>query len=256
MKATNYFHTEGVILKRQTYKESSILCRCLTREMGIIPIISTGAMKENSKNSGLIEPFNNLRLDLYRSANASIYTLCSAVLIERFMKEMSYQDSLLLNAAAELMLQVDFPGNDSHLFYQLFCSFCSHYYSASHHHFLLFLRFVFRLFEYLGIPFGTRCIKCDEIEVNSYNTDDDGLLCKKCCDIIREETSNYNLDKTINIDEQTAYVLKKLYCLNELKNYELADEIVVDSIKIILIHMNKSFHKNFHLTSLTDYRVT
>ena len=65
--------TQGVVLKYIKYKESSIICKIFTRQLGVQSFILNGIRTKSSKNKiALLQPLSLLDLVIYNSENSTI----------------------------------------------------------------------------------------------------------------------------------------------------------------------------------------
>jgi DNA repair protein RecO len=242
----NYYYTEGIVLKRQPYRESSLLCRVLTKDFGLVSIMATGALKEKSGFTGLLEQFNTLQLDLYRTPRGEIFNLRSAQLLNRSRERMNYQKTLLVNAAIELLLQSDFALGEGEEFYLLLSEYLNYLEKTEYHPFLIFLRYINRFLILIGIPFNAVCIKCNRKEFSYFFPQEDGFLCSSCYRPVLSE----NL---LRLQDDTVDLLLNIFNLPVIEEQQINRESVEEIKNILLIHLTNHFNKPFHLNSLKDY---
>jgi recombinational DNA repair protein (RecF pathway) len=288
----SYYLTEGIILKRQQYRETSLLCRCATKDLGIIGIIASGVNKDKSRLTGFFEPFSHLQLELHRTPRAELYNLRGVSLIRNYLRpdldctkeekqdasrrlssvtevqtvnepteislakkpgsareknRIDYQDTLLLNAAAELLLQSEFAIGESQDFFTLLCGYLNYYPSSQYRPFYVFLRFVFRFLDLLGISLNASCFRCTDSSFIYFYPQADGFICEKCRDGIFPE----NL---IRLGKETVEVLGNIYHLAAVKDREITRQTVEEIRNVIIIHLANHYNKRFHLHSLNDYQ--
>lgn len=74
------YKSEGIILKRWSYKDADRLLRILTRDYGKLTARAISARKANSKLAGHIEPL--IRADLFFAASKSIDILAGSVILD------------------------------------------------------------------------------------------------------------------------------------------------------------------------------
>ena len=67
-------NTNGIVLNRMKYKNSSLIARIFTQDSGKISIIMNGAGKRKGNISGIIEPPNIIQLDYYQRKLKSLQT--------------------------------------------------------------------------------------------------------------------------------------------------------------------------------------
>jgi DNA repair protein RecO len=242
----NYFVTEGVIIKRQPYRENGILCRCLTMERGVISLIASGVYKERSNFSGVFEPFNRLQLHLYSSEKSELHNVKEGNLIESYLVGIPFNKNVVVSAAGELILQIDYAPGDSAAYYELLVNFCSFIRNTSHHPIAVFLRFVLRLFLYLGIPLSFSCAECDQKTIKSYSHKHHGFVCIRC-------EKKVVHDEYIDLSDQTRELLSGINDLNALSGDLVTKSVANELSEIILRHLGYCFDKRFYLRSLKSF---
>jgi DNA repair protein RecO len=218
----------------------------LTSEFGLVTIIATGAIKEKSSFTGLLEPFNQLHLELYRTPRSEIYNLKSAGLIKIHSEKVSYKTLILMNAAVELFLQVEFTVGDDAKFYQLLQNYLIYLKESSYNQFLLFVRLVLRLLQYIGIPLELACQKCGAGKVTYFSPHEDGFLCDECHNPLQTEY-------LLVVESSSVATLQKAYRLKDDTSDAISREVVTDFRRILLTHLENHFNKKFRLNSLEDY---
>ncbi len=246
-EAANHYRTEGIILKRQPYRESSLLCRCLTKDYGIISIIASGVQKEKSPLTGAFEPFSQLQMELYRTPKTDIFNLRSASLIKVHLNGLKYRESLLIHAAGELLLQNDIIAGESEHYYQLLVDYLNYLPETDYHPFHVFMRFVYRYMDFLGISLQMECIRCRKIDFRYYFPQEDGFLCDKC---YLPALS----DNLLELQTESVTILMNIYNLKDIQSIMFDKQTVDEISKVILIHLANHFNKKFHLNSLKDYK--
>lgn len=78
------YKSEGIILKRWSYKDADRLLRILTRDYGKLTARAISARKANSKLAGHIEPF--ICADLFFAASKSIDILAGSVILNAHVR--------------------------------------------------------------------------------------------------------------------------------------------------------------------------
>ncbi len=255
--------TQGIILKRKIYRETSVLFHCLSEQFGNITVIAAGSYKEKSHFTGFLEPFNLLNLELYKNTKSEIYNLRNAGLIETYLNHLEYQKSLMIYAAGELMLQIDSPQDDGPDLFKLLITYCHYVNSSEFHPYYIFLRYILRLFTMMGIPIEQNCIQCGNERIINYDLNKNGFICHRCLkktnikseplSSVAESRSGYNEYETnIELSPETSYTLRNINNLNVLLDYPLQKSTIRETKAIILMHLVTLFHKQFHLNSLRD----
>lgn len=85
--STNYYGTDGLIMKKMPFAEADFLVRVLTRDFGKVDILAKGARKSVSKLNLHLDILNHARLSFVKNGDAAgnrIPTLTDAEVISRF----------------------------------------------------------------------------------------------------------------------------------------------------------------------------
>ena len=242
----HYFATEGVILRRQPYREHGVLCQCITRDKGLISIIAAGVNRENSQSKGLFEPFNRLDLCLYSSRESTLSNVKESGLIESYLHNLPYNKVIIINAAGELLLQLDFSSYDNSLFYDLFVSYCTFIQDTDYHPILVFYRFLLRLFVFLGVPLEVCCSTCKDPFIQNYNSMKHGFLCPRCTLGLKE--------RAVLISNEALTILRNINDLKKTSGITINKVVAVEMLNVFLVHMQNCFAKRFAVRSLNSYK--
>ncbi len=246
-EGTNYYQTEGIIIKRDPYRENSLFCRSLTRDYGIISLVARGVFNEKSSFTGLLEPFSQIQMELYRTQKTQIYTMRTAHPIKIHLQKVRYRDALLAHAAAELLFQIEYIIGESADYYDLLIEYLNYLSRSEYHPFLIFIRFITRLLILLGISLEMTCTRCRKHQFSYFFPQEDGFLCNLCHRPVLS-------DNLLKLKPETVAILDNIYRLKEIQNQDITGEIVEEIKNIILIHLANHYNKQFHLKSLNDYR--
>jgi len=76
--------SEGFIITRFDWKESSLIVRCFTRERGKINIVAKGARRQKSRLGSMLETFSRLKLVLYIKHGSELSTLKEAENLDHY----------------------------------------------------------------------------------------------------------------------------------------------------------------------------
>lgn len=262
--------TEGIILVRKPYRESSIFCKCLTENHGLITVIAAGSNKENSKFHGILEPFNYVNLELYKSSKSDIFNLRNAISIQSFAHNIDYGSTMLLSAAGELLLQLNITDEESNQYFRLMTDYCLYLKKTTRNPVLVYIRFVLRLFSILGIYIKPVCTLCGNNKISRYSHSNHGFICDKC---IRSERSGrdnipvlYNRQQGLPSDNstgenesdvclsaETASIFENINNLDQVDESLITEASIHETVTFFLSHLTASFHKRFKLNSLKDY---
>ncbi len=255
--------SKAIILKRSRFKESSCLCRCITEDYGLLNFAANGTYKEKGPLTGVLEPFNEVDIELHRSSGAGLYYLRNAGLIDSYMIGIDYLKTLFLCAAGELMLQVNYPIEDSQDYYNLLKVYCSFLKTTTYHPFPVFIRYAIRLLKLLGVPLDNNCAGCGSSQVTAYCVSQHGFTCRACnpsqdkpyasseCSYSVAE-KQYSYSDTLTLSDKTSYLVANIGNLKSIDKDMITNETLEEIKEIINAHLSSSFHKMFHLKSIDD----
>src|SRR3989344_7862165 len=111
---SNYYSTEGLIVKKMPFGEADFLVRVLTRDFGKIDILAKGARKSASKLNSHLDILNRVRLNFVKPASTRsslggngdrIPTLTDAEIISRH--DDWFSDSQSLSVAGRVLQVLD-----------------------------------------------------------------------------------------------------------------------------------------------------
>ena len=67
--------TEGLILKKIEYQESSLILKIFTKDFGIISVIAKGAKSSKKSAYGILRPLNFIEFQFYHQNNKTLFLL-------------------------------------------------------------------------------------------------------------------------------------------------------------------------------------
>jgi DNA repair protein RecO (recombination protein O) len=73
--------TEAFVFKSFRYGETSLICRLLTRDRGVVPVIAKGARRPKSRFGAALAPFRRLGVTYYDKPGREIQTLVDVELL-------------------------------------------------------------------------------------------------------------------------------------------------------------------------------
>lgn len=74
--------TEAFVVKTLRFGETSLICRLLTRDCGVVPVIAKGVRRPKSRFGARLDPFHRLQVTYYDKPTRDLQTLAQAELIE------------------------------------------------------------------------------------------------------------------------------------------------------------------------------
>ncbi|QQG42585.1 MAG: DNA repair protein RecO [Candidatus Giovannonibacteria bacterium] len=118
--ASEYFKTEGLIIKKMPFGEADFLVRVLTRDFGKMDALAKGARKTASKLNPHLDTLNHIRMQFVKNGER-IPTLMDAEIIAKYNDWFSDADKLsVMGRILQVIDVVIFPGaSDEKLFFIL-----------------------------------------------------------------------------------------------------------------------------------------
>ena len=118
--ASEYFKTEGLIIKKMPFAEADFLVRVLTKDFGKIDALAKGARKTASKLNPHLDILNHIRMQFVRNGER-IPTLMDAEIIAKYDDWFSDADKLsIMWRVLRVIDMVILPGaKDEKLFFMV-----------------------------------------------------------------------------------------------------------------------------------------
>lgn len=169
---------EGIVISSLKYGESSKVLNILTKEKGIIGVISKGALKEKSKLRSVSDNFTYAIFHMYYK-EGKLSTLVSADVINYFINIRSDIEKLgTINYLTELTKEVYKSNSNSHI-YELFISSLFKIEEGLNPKVLSNILEV-KYLDYLGIGLCLDgCVVCGSTSVVSLSHSKGGYVCYK-----------------------------------------------------------------------------
>jgi DNA repair protein RecO (recombination protein O) len=239
--------TTGIVLKKNKFRETSVIFNLFSLELGRISVIAKGVRKNKSKYIGLIDILNEVELELYKNPESNLYLFKSGRLLNNYTYGNSYRKQVLLSAAAELYNKLSFPDDEVGQMYQLLKNYLVFMQQVNKNGIAIFWRFLLRIFKIMGINIEPNvCIKCGEIgnKMVAFSVHSSGFICQNC---YRQSQADF----VVGISAKTAEILAILPNIgNYLNQIEISDKIIKELNNVFLLHLSEHFHQNFRLKSL------
>lgn len=170
---------EGIILGNISYKENSKILNILTKEYGIIGVISKGCKGCKSKLKNISENFTYAIFHIYYNEN-KLSTLIGADVINYFsyiksdIKTVSYMSYL-----CELTKKV-YEHSENEQIYNLFISAMLKIEDKFNPEVITNI-LELKYLDFLGVSFNTdNCIECGSKNILTISFDKGGFICSKC----------------------------------------------------------------------------
>ncbi len=189
--------TQGIVLSKLDYNESSKIARIYTKDRGKISVIVKGARSAKSKIGKIIDPLNIVEIIYYEKPTREIQLLTDASLTGHFPALRSDFNAVIYSTAlAELLDKLIHAEETNERLFRGAARILQLTDAAPEHAKTFFAKFLFFFAEILGyeLLFG-KCNKCgsdletfDKIGFNY----EKGFLCKKCAS---EEITNFSFAK-------------------------------------------------------------
>ncbi len=237
--------TEGVILFRRPLKESSVMLDVLSQNLGIIPVIAQGIKKENNKNTGLIEPGNQLELTLYKTGESKWWYYRSGSFIRNFHGD-PYAN-VVIQAAFELIMQMMIEEDDHEIFYSLLLDYLNYVPECNRNVIAIYWRFILAVFRLMGVPLDfSSCAMCEQTgnHLVAYYPRLHGMICGSC---YKPAMEGYLID----IDVPTGQLIEKIPIIgNYLDEIEIPANIFRTMNRIVRLHAEENLHKTLRWNAL------
>ncbi len=228
------YNTQGIILRRQNFRDGDSFFSIYTHEQGKVEAIARGTKKVKSKLGGHLDYF--LITDLM-IAEGKKFNHIGGALIEKNFSQIK-KDFKKINLGFYCLEITDHfiqaGKKDERIFSLLYdyLSILNRDERNLNYSFSLFLSYfyILKLLVYLGYkPDINNCLNCkkeiDKVEENYFNPVSGGLVCGDCF--------NSGLDKSpIKISEKILKSLEEMINI-DLKDLEIKEEEIKEVVKII-----------------------
>jgi len=219
----DFYITEGIVLKRIKYKESSIIFNVLTQKWGRIAFISKGALKSKElRDTANTETGNHIEISFQNKTENSIQIPKRIVLKNDFMGIKNDYDKYL--KSAEILKDVCrlLPEHEKNekIFFNLIKTFkaIEEYDSSSIESIVIIFRIT--LLAHLGyLPSFNRCSICNRGSDYYAYSKESGPVCRDCMRLEKEsiilpkETRLFFEDVKDNLDDILAIKSEELNSL-------------------------------------------
>ena len=174
--------TRCFVLRKQDYKETSLIVDVLSFEYGKITIMAKGVRKENGHWAGILDILNELDLILYKNPESQWYIFISGLLVDAHLLDKPLEISSVMQAAAELYRQIDISQPEHSIFFDLIKSFLDFVVTVKTNHILIFWRFLLRFLNIHGIDLDLKhCVICNkDKEFTGFYPQKNGFICDDC----------------------------------------------------------------------------
>lgn len=200
--------TPGLIIKRNNFRETSIIATFYTRDFGKINGLLKGARSDLKKFGSRIEPFTNNDIVFYRKTRGEIHLISQCDLIDNFDGLQKDLDKLNLSSYAAKLIDVIMPQEDKNeAVFNLLIDFFKTL-SASEGPNSLESLFEIKLLALSGFkPYLDACISCSkQIDKNiRFSMKLGGLICDECSlrDLGSEKISEGSIASLLHLEKRS-----------------------------------------------------
>ncbi|MBX2989963.1 MAG: DNA repair protein RecO [Bacteroidetes bacterium] len=182
--------TEGVVLSKMKYRDTSKILRLYTREFGKISVIAKGAREAKSKFRSALEPMNHVACVIYKKDNRDLQLLsqCDVVTPFRYLSEDMEKMRVGLSVV-ELADIASHAEERNEILFSLLVDVLQTVNAATKNAVYALYYFEMKMSAILGFdPQLESCVHCNVgipeglEESGRYVVTHDGILCKNCSD--------------------------------------------------------------------------
>lgn len=240
----------GLVLRKTDFRETSLILDVLTEELGKIAVIAKGVKSAKSDLQGSLEFLNEVELDLYSKPQSDWYQVRSANIIKSHLYEIDFKQSLLMQAAAEIIRQLQIPHEDQESIFLLTSNYLNYIPKVKENGIAIFWRFLLRLNKILGIELNLHnCVICKKKKHNfsAFSIQFHGLICSDCF--------RPSFAIAWSHPEEISHIFHNISQIGNLLGELKISELTIKHInKLFLDHYEEHFNKSFHLKSLEIYK--
>ena len=205
---------EGIVVKEKDYKESSKILDIITKEYGLISVISKGSKKLKSKLRVSSSKLSYAYFHIYYK-EGKLSTLVDADIINPFnniktnLNKIGYSSFIL-----ELSMQVIKQNNNDNIFDLLKTSLIK--IEDGFDEMIVTNILELKYLDYLGImPNFNNCSKCGKTDILTLSLEKGGFICKNC----------HKNERIVN--RNTLKIIRMLYYvdINKITKINVSDEV-------------------------------
>lgn len=240
--------TRGLILRVSQYRETSLVVELFSRDEGRFPVMAKGIRSGKSRHTGELEPLTLGDFTLHGRDRDSWRTFKEVDVVRQYLSGVAYRDSLFYHAAAELLLQMIVPEEDSHAIFDLTISYLEYLRkNRSANMIVIWWRYLHRLLNLTGHGVQwTTCVDCGKtgVEPSGFLPDSDGMICGEC-------SLQHNRENTVSLTPMIRQILLRFNSIaNNLDTLSISPEDIECLNLIFHLRFQEAYHKSFHWKSL------
>ena len=236
----------GFLCKTSLYGDSSLILKVFTRQYGMLSLIAKGIRRKNEANQ--LIALNLYEFTMYEPSDGTLYLLSEFALLKEHELTTRTENWVAAQCAVELYSQMMIPHDEHPAYFELLSSFLDYLDTLSTNSFLIWWRFMLRIFALLGIPWDTRnCCECHSqpLQMAALKKQSSELVCSEC------QSGLVGRESLVSLTPATTQVL---YLLPEIGNHlstiTLDKRSLVQMNRLIADHYSTHFHSELKIRSL------
>ncbi|GEM_PF-578082 len=242
--------TQGIILMRKPWKESSFILDVLTVDFGRITVLAQGVRRQKKAMEGMFESLNEAEWVLHKSPESEWFILKDITMVTPHLYDVNLPTSALMQAAAELLLKLLYDDIEAVQLYQLLKEYLAYVVKVQRNGIAVLWRFMLRISLIFGFPlFLNRCVKCSKPPqaFGAYYPQLNGLICTSCLHPAHR-------DVVIPLTPTASDLFIKLPHIGSM-----LDDITISIpdgrliTDVLLLHLSQHFNRAITLKSLELY---
>jgi DNA repair protein RecO (recombination protein O) len=244
--------TNGIVLKRIPFSDTSLICRLFTKEKGKVTILAKGAQAPKKSINAFLEPINHIHIQYYHKNSRDIQLLKEAGFIKHYSTLRKNLDRIILAFTVVEMIDKCTQDDNPHpILYRLIWRVLDKLNDENQNQWRIFAFFLYHLSLRLGfMPNLSNCSKCNSTMIQGGIDKSTGeLVCINCISYTETQSSNLSgLNKLISlhIDELDRFsaekneLLDSILLLDAFLSYHIEGLNKVKSMHMVRIMLNKN----------------
>lgn len=236
----------GFLCKTSLYGDSSLILKVFTRQYGMLSLIAKGIRRKSEANQ--LIALNLYEFTMYEPQDGTLYLLSEFALLKEHELTTRTENWVAAQCAVELYSQMMIPHDEHPAYFELLSSFLDYLDTLGSNSFLIWWRFMLRIFALLGIPWDTRyCCECQSParQTSALKRESSDLICTDCLSGLADR------DSLVTLTPATAQVLYLLPEIgNHLSSITLDKRTVIQMNRLIADHYSTHFHSELKIRSL------
>ena len=235
------YGTEGLILSRHLYGDTSLICNLFTKDFGRLSIIAKGVRKLKNPNSAILRPLQFVDLHYYYRPKRNIQLLKEVTINTHFFStHNNYRKIIASYQIIDIMNQICKIENPNKIIFRLSKSVLNKINACNYKNIILYhIFFKLQLLKYIGYqPIIDFCSVCNcSLRSATYDWGIGQLVCNNC---------NY---KKSDLNFQSEH-FKLIQCLSNTHIDKIEELEVIDKNYFIGIDKYLLYFFSFHIINL------